>query len=161
MVEQTHTPIEYGLIPMERLKELSGLEIFRLMLDGELPSPPIARTLDFMILEVEKGRVTFTGTPKIDHYNPLGTVHGGYIATLLDSAMACAVQSTLRAGQGYTSVEIKVNFDRPLTVKTGPVRAIGEVVSIGRRIGTAEGRLVDEGGKLYAHGSTTCLIFPL
>ena len=103
----------------------------------------------------------FQGTPKKDFYNPLGSVHGGYAATLLDSCVGCAVHSTLPAQTGYTTVELKVNYIRPLTADTGPVRAEGKVVSVGRQIGIAEGRIHDAGGKLYAFATTTCLIFPI
>lgn len=151
----------FQLIPLAEMRELSGIEVFRRLLDGRFPPAPIAQTLDFSLVEVEEGRVVFAGTPDLRHYNPLGTVHGGYIATLLDSAMACAVHTTLAAGLGYTSVEIKVNFVRPLTEKSGLVRAEGKVISVGRRVATAEGYLIDGDGKLAAHGTTTCLIFPI
>jgi uncharacterized protein (TIGR00369 family) len=148
-----------GVWTMEHPREFSGLELFQKMLAGELPYPPIADTLGFMMVEAEKGRVVFQGTPRHRHYNPLGSVHGGFHATLLDSCVACAVQSTLEAGQGYTTLELKVNFVRTLTERNGPVRAEGRVIHVGKQIGTAEGRLVDADGKLYAHASTTCLIF--
>jgi uncharacterized protein (TIGR00369 family) len=110
---------------------------------------------------VAEGRAVFQGEPRREHLNPLGSIHGGYTATLLDSCMACAVHSTLPAGTGYTTVEIKINYVRPLLEATGPVRAEGRIIQPGRRIATAEGRLVDAAGKLYAHGTTTCLVFPL
>ncbi|MCA9973087.1 MAG: PaaI family thioesterase [Anaerolineales bacterium] len=143
------------------LRQVSGLEVLQGIIDGRYPPPPIGQLFDFVLSEVADGRAVFSGTPQFKHYNPLGTVHGGYIATLLDSAMACAVQTTLPAGMAYTSVEIKVNFVRPLTSDTGRVRAEGSVISTGRRLATAEGRLVDAAGKLYAHGTTTCLLFPV
>ena len=149
----------YGLVESDTLASRSGLDLLRAMMRGELPGPPIARTLDFSLSEAEHGFVVFTGTPQFMHYNPLGSVHGGYHATLLDSAMACAVHSTLAVGQAYTSLEIKVNFVRALTEATGPVRAEGRVINVGRQIATAEGRLVDAKGKLYSHGTTTCFIF--
>jgi uncharacterized protein (TIGR00369 family) len=149
-------------IPSEaRLREMDGVSFLRAMRDGGAPPPPIATLLKFGIVEVEEGRVVFAATPDGRVYNPLGTVHGGYVCTLLDSCMGCAVHSTLKAGQGYTSVELKVNFVRPLSEATGEVRAEGRVLSTGRQIATAEGRLIDARGRLLAHGTTTCLIFPL
>jgi len=149
-------------IPLEaRLKHMDGLTFLRAIRDGEVPPAPIATLMNFAISEVEEGRVEFAATPDAGVYNPLGTVHGGYVCTLLDSCMGCAVHSTLKAGLGYTSVELKVNFVRPLSEATGEVRAEGRVLSAGRQIATAEGRLVDARGRLLAHGTTTCLIFPL
>ena len=150
-----------GKIPMIELGRGSGIEFLDRIGRGELPSVPIAHTLDFVPVEASVGRVVFQGTPKTDYYNPLGSVHGGYIATLLDSAVGCAVHSRLQQGFGYTTLELKVNYIRPMTDKTGPVRAEGQVVSVTRQIGIAEGRLVDAAGRLYAHATTTCLIFPL
>lgn len=149
------------VLPVEAMKECSGLELFQKMLRGELPPPPIAQTLDFALVEAEQGRVVFQGHPARAHYNPIGSVHGGYHATLLDSCVACAVQSTLAAGQAYTTIELKVNYLRALTDAVGPVRAEGKVIHVGRQIGTAEGRLYDAAGRLYAHATTTCLIFSL
>lgn len=148
-----------GVLPLSSLKDCSGLEIFQRMLRGELPPAPIADTLDFALVEVDKGRVVFQGHPAKEHFNPVGTIHGGWQATLLDSCMACAVQTQLEAGQAFTTLEIKVNFLRALTDKAGPVRAEGRVIQVGRQIGIAEGRLYDAAGKLYSHGTTTCLIF--
>jgi uncharacterized protein (TIGR00369 family) len=148
-----------GVLTLENLRECSGLELFQKMLAGELPRPPITDTLGFILVEAEKGRVVFQGTPHHRHYNPIGSVHGGFHATLLDSCVACAIQSTLEAGQGYTTVELKINYIRALTDRVGPVRAEGRVIHAGKQIGTAEGRLLDADGKLYAHATTTCLIF--
>lgn len=150
-----------GKIPAVELARTSGLEFLERLARGELPSPPIAQALDFVLVEAARGRAVFQGTPKPDYYNPIGSVHGGYIATLLDSAVACAVQSMLEKGFAYTTVELKVNYTRPLTDKTGPVRAEGRVVNVSRQIGLAEGRLVDSAGRMYAWASTTCLIFPV
>lgn len=147
-------------VTSEMLATYSGLELLEAMRRGELEGPPIARTLDFALTEVEHGRVVFSGVPQRIHYNPLGSVHGGYHATLLDSCMACAVHSTLPAGRAYTSLEIKINFVRALTEAIGPIRAIGRVIHVGRQTGTAEGQLVDATGKLFSHGTTTCFIFP-
>ncbi len=151
----------FGLIPLEVWKSESPVEIFRKMVTGEYHAPPISEHFDFGLSEVEKGRVVFEGKPSAKFYNPLGTIHGGFITTLLDSAMACAIHTTLEAGKGSTSVEIKVNFTRPIFEKTGTLRAVGEIVNVGRQIASAEGRLIDENGKLYAHGTTTCFIFDL
>lgn len=147
-----------GVVPIERLRTLSGMEIFRNMLAGEFPYPPICETLGFILIEAEPGRVVFQGTPQPRHYNPIGSVHGGYHATLLDSCVGCAVHSTLEAGQGYTTVELKINYVRALTDQTGPVRAEGKIIHAGKQIRTAEGRLFDRQNRLYAHATTTCLI---
>lgn len=147
--------------PLDSLASLTGLELFQRMLAGHLPPPPIARVLDFALTEAAKGFVVFEGAPRADFYNPLGTVHGGWPATLLDSAMACAVHTGLAAGLGYTTVEFKLNLVRPITVATGPVRCEGHLIHAGSRIATSEGRLFDRAGKLLAHGTETCLIFPL
>lgn len=151
----------WGVASLETLKSMSGLEFLTALRDGRLPSPPISRGLAFRLVEVEHGRAVFEGLPTADHYNPIGTVHGGYAATLLDSCMACAVQSTLPTGTGYTTLEFKVSLVRAITAGTGPVKAEGRILTTGRRIGTAEGRLVDSAGKLLAHGTTTCLIVEL
>lgn len=151
----------WGVVPLETLKSSSGLEFLEAIRDGRLPAPPISGVLDFRLAEVEHGRAVFEGRPTADHYNPIGTVHGGYAATLLDSCMACAVQSTLPRGTGYTTLEFKITLSRPITADTGLVRAEGRILNIGRRIGSAEGRLLDAAGKLLAHGTTTCLIMEL
>jgi uncharacterized protein (TIGR00369 family) len=149
------------VLPMSAFRESSGLELFQRMMRGELPPAPIAAVLDFALVEAEKGRIVFQGHPHRNFYNPAGTIHGGWQATLLDSCMACAVQSQLEAGQAYTSLEIKINFVRAMNDKVGPVRAEGSVIQVGRQIGIAEGKIYDAAGKLYAHGTTTCLIFDL
>lgn len=139
---------------------MSGLEFMNSVLDGKLPRPPIAATMDFTGTEAEEGRVVFVGEPREFHYNPLGVVHGGYAMTLLDSAMGCAVQTMLAQGEGYTSLETSMNFVRPITKETGRVRCEGKVVHRGGRTATAEGKLIAEKtGKLLAHGTTTCMIF--
>jgi uncharacterized protein (TIGR00369 family) len=144
----------------EQGRLLSGIEYLRAMIDGRLPQPPVARLMHFRLAEVEHGRAVFTITPAEYHYNPIGSVHGGVACTLLDSCMACSVHSTLPAGTGYTSLEVKINFVRAVTANTGPLRAEGKLIHAGSRIATAEGRLVDAAGKVYSHGTTTCLIFP-
>lgn len=137
----------------------SGLDMLQAMLRGELPAPPICQTLDFLLIRAEPGLAVFQGTPRFEHYNPLGSIHGGWIATLLDSAVACAVHSTLAPGRRYTTIELKVNMVRAVTVETGPVRAEGQIIHAGSRVSTAEGRLVGADGRLYAHATTTCLMF--
>ena len=151
----------YGLVPAEVAATMSGLDLLQGIISGRLPAPPIAQLLGFDLAEVEKGRAVFEGVPAMPHYNPLGSVHGGYAATLLDSCMACAVHSTLPKGVGYTTLEFKISFIRALTVDTGRVRAEGKAISGGRRVATAEGRLVDARGRLLAHATTTCLVFEL
>lgn len=150
-----------GVVTLEQLRSMPGLEFFERMGRGELPSAPIGTVFDFIPVEWKKGRVVFQGTPKKAYYNPIGSVHGGYAATLLDSCLGCAVHSMLPEHTGYTTVELKVNYIRPLTEDTGPVRAEGKVVSVGRQVGIAEGRIHDASGKLYAFATTSCLIFPL
>lgn len=150
-----------GVSTMEDLKASSGMDFLQKIWDGVLPSLPIGETLDFIPVEGEPGRIVFQGTPDRRHYNPLGSVHGGYFCTLLDSAVGCAVHSVLPKGVGYTTLELKVNLVRALTDKTGPVRAEGRVVQVGKQVGIAEGRIIDAEGKLYAHATTTCLVFPL
>lgn len=135
-----------------------GLEVLRRVVAGEESLAPIMATMNFKLVEVEKGRAVFAMTPAEYHYNPIGGVHGGVAATLLDSAMGCAINAALPAGTAYTTLEIKVNYLRPMTVKTGPVRAEGNVVHLGRRMAVAEGRITDASGKLYATASTTCLV---
>ena len=150
-----------GVSPVETLRAYSGLDFLRGMVEGRLPQAPICEALNFHLIEVELGRAVFQGAPRREHYNPLGSVHGGWAATLLDSCMGCAVHSTLPAGQGYTTVEFKLNLVRPILGDTGSLRAAGKLVNGGRTIATAEGRLYGPDGKLYAHGTETYLIFPL
>lgn len=150
-----------GLVPLEIVATMSGIELLTAMIAGRLPGPPIMETLDFRLAEVGNGFAVFEGVPQFKHYNPLGTVHGGYTATLLDSCMGCAVHTTLPKGVGYTTLEFKVSLIRPLTKDTGLVRAEGKVLNAGRRAATAEGRMTDGNGKLLAHATTTCLIFDL
>ena len=150
-----------GIARREQIEGRSGLAVMQAMLAGELPPPPIALTLDFLLVRAAFGEAVFQGKPGFAHYNPLGTVHGGWFATLLDSALGCAVHTALPAGRGYTTLEIKVNIVRALTIKVPLVRAIGKVVHAGRQVATAEASLVGHDGKLYAHASTTCLVFEL
>ncbi len=148
-----------GVASPQQTQGKSGLQIMQGMLAGELPYPHIMQTLDYSLLEVGKGRAVFQGVPQLMHYNPLGSVHGGWYATLLDSALGCAVHTTLEAGQGYTTAELGIHIVRAASHKSGPLRAIGQVVHAGRQLAKAEARIVDADGKLYAHGSTTCLVF--
>lgn len=140
---------------------MSGFEFLQKIVAGELPQPPLASLMDFQIVELAEGRAVFAVNPAEYHYNPIGVVHGGLAATLLDSAMGCAVHSMLPAGTGYTTLELKVNFIRAMTAETGRVRAEGKLIHLGARTATAEGRVIDESGKLYAHATTTCLILKL
>lgn len=146
---------------LAEMKGMSGFEFMSRIKDGKLPAAPIAESLNYDLESVEPGRVVFAGTPGFASYNPIGSVHGGWYGTLLDSCMACAVQTMLPAGQAYTTLEYKINILRAATVATGQLRAIGEVIRVGRRTGVAEGRIEDEAGKVYATGSTTCLVFDL
>lgn len=146
-------------LPLEALTQRSGLELLKAMLSADLPGAPIAAVLDFVPIEVESGRVVFEGYPSAKLFNPIGSVHGGWAATLLDSSVGCAVHSVLPAGKGYTTVELKVNFVRPIMPDSGPIRAEGKIIHAGKRIATAEGRLTDASGRLYAHATTTCMIF--
>lgn len=139
----------------------SGLEFLRDMQAGQLPGPPISATLDFALDEVDEGRVIFSITPGEEHYNPIGSVHGGVYATLLDSAAGCAVQSTLPPGMGYTSLDLTVKFLKRITADTGRVRAIGTVVSRGRQTALAEAKLVDTEERLLAHATSSCMLFPV
>ena len=147
--------------PTLRPAGLSGMDIFNAIFSGELPTPPMGETLDFVPIRMTPGEALFQGRPQRRHYNPLGTVHGGWFATLLDSAVGCAIHTTLPAGRGYTTLELKVNLVRALTDAVPLVRAEGKVIHVGRQTGTAEGRIVGPDGKLYAHATTTCLIFDL
>lgn len=153
-------PANIGVVPTDVLLSYDGLGFLKALIAGELPSPPITETLGFSLVEAEPGRAVFRGTPAFRHYNPIGTVHAGFAATLLDSAVACAVQTTLAKGETYTTLELKLNLVRPLTADTGPVDAEGRVIHRGRTTATAEGHLKDQSGRLHAHATTTCLIIP-
>lgn len=150
-----------GLVPRDEVIRQSGLELLQGMLAGRYPPPPMAVTLGFRLSEVGPGRAVFEGVPDMRHYNPLGVVHGGWAATVLDSCLGCAVHSIVPKGAGFTTLEIKVHFVRPITTGTGLLRAIGSVIHPGRQVATADGRLIDAQGKVFAHGTTTCLIFPI
>ena len=147
------------IAPLDQVSGRSGMDIFTAIFAGELPPAPIGDTLDFVPIHIAPGEAVFQGRPQHRHYNQMGTVHGGWFATLLDSAVGCAIHANLPAGKGYTTLELKVNMVRPLHVGVPLVRAEGKVIHAGRQIATAEGRIVGPDGKLYAHATTTCLIF--
>jgi uncharacterized protein (TIGR00369 family) len=150
-----------GVARPEQVAGMSGLETLNAMLRGELPSPPIAKTLDFTLIEVEPGKAVFQGTPGPAHLNPMGTIHGGWYATLLDSALGCAIHTMMPAGRGYTTAELSVNLVRGVNGKAPRVRAEGKVIHCGRQLATAEARLYGPDGTLFAHGTTTCLVFEM
>jgi uncharacterized protein (TIGR00369 family) len=149
----------YGTVSADRRKEMTGLEFVQGLADGTLPLNTIAQTLGYDVSEAVSGRVVVTAEPSGIHLNPAGTVHGGFTATLLDSCMGLALQTTLEKGFGQTTLEFKISLLRAITPATGPIKAEGIVMSRGRRVGTAEGRVTDGNGRLLAHGTTTCLIF--
>jgi uncharacterized protein (TIGR00369 family) len=146
------------LVSAQLGRQMSGLEYLKALLSGAIAPPPIAELMGMSLAEVEEGRIVFVVEPAEYHYNPIGSVHGGVAATLLDSAMGCAVQSVLPLKTVYTTLELKVNYLRPMTSSTGPVRCEGKIIHQGGRIATAEGRILDAAGKLYAHGTTTCML---
>ena len=150
-----------GVARPDQIAGLTGLQMMQAMLRGDLPYAAIAKTLDFLIVEVDEGRAVFQGTPGIAHLNPMGTVHGGWFATLLDSALGCAVHTRMQPGRGYTTAELGVNLVKAITPKVPRVRAEGRVIHCGRQLATAEARLVGPDGTLYAHATTTCLVFDL
>ncbi|WP_158812751.1 PaaI family thioesterase [Methylocapsa sp. S129] len=142
-------------------EEVDGLEFLNRIKDGRWPPPAMAVLLGFDIVETERGRVVFAAIPTAAHYNPAGAVHGGFAATLLDSCMTCAVQSTLKAGLSCTTLDLNIHYTRGANDKTGVLRAEGKVVHVGRQIATAEGRVTDPQGRVIAHATTSCLIFPI
>ena len=150
-----------GVARPEQIAGKTGLDMMLAMLNGDIPYPPIAKTMDFTILEAGPGRAVFQGMPGVQHLNPLGTIHGGWFATLLDSALGCAVHTMMPPGRGYTTAELGVNLVKALTPKVQRVRAIGTVIHCGRQLATAEARLTGPDGTLYAHATTTCLVFEM
>lgn len=150
-----------GVARPEQLAGKNGLQMMQAMLAGQIPAPPISQTLDFLLVEAAAGRAVFQGRPGPAHLNPMGGIHGGWYATLLDSALGCAVHTLMPPGRGYTTAELSVNIVRAIGPKAPLVRAIGTVVHCGRQLATAEGRLVGPDGTLYAHATTTCLVFDL
>lgn len=154
-------PVTFGVTDFKTATSISGIEFLHAMMSGKFPAPPICEVLDFILVEAENGRVIFEGLPSDRFRNPLGTVHGGWMSTILDSALGCAVHSTLKAGQGFTTVDLAVSFVRAVHQNSGKLRCEAKVIHVGGRIATAEARLVDAEGKLYAHGTTTCLVMPI
>jgi uncharacterized protein (TIGR00369 family) len=151
---------ETGVVPIETIMSRSGLEFLTDMVNGKIPQAPMCATLGFQLTDVSPGFAAFEGLPEFRHYNPIGTVHGGFTATLLDSALGCAVFSTMAKGESWTTLELKLNLVRPISKDTGEIRAEGRIIHRGRTLATAEGMVKDRAGKLYAHASTTCMIFP-
>jgi uncharacterized protein (TIGR00369 family) len=150
-----------GVAKREQVAGMTGLQQMQAALEGELPHASIGRTMNFVIIDIAPGRAVFQGTPTNEHLNPMGTVHGGWYATLLDSAVGCAVHTMMPVGRAYTTAELSVNLVRGATPNGEPLRAIGQVIHCGRQLATAEGRIVDASGKVYAHATTTCLVFDL
>jgi uncharacterized protein (TIGR00369 family) len=148
-------------LPLTEIAHMSGLDILRGMIAGTVPVPPFAATTSIWLVTAENGKVIFEGEPKPAFYNPLGSIHGGWTAGIMDSVMACAVHSTLEPGEAYTTLEFKLHFCRPILPSTGIVRAEGIVLSRGRRAATSEGKLYDSSGKLLAHGTESCMIFSM
>jgi len=161
MDDHTAPHVEYGVTPTEIMAGMAGIDFVRAIFDGRLPSPPIMQTIELFDSSAEPGVVAFHSIPGFRHYNPIGSVHGGYAATLLDSAMGLAVHSMLSAGSGYTTLEFKISFIRGMTRDTGAVRSEGRTLNVGRRAATAEGRITDAKGRLLAHATTTCLVFEI
>lgn len=150
-----------GVARPDQVAGMSGIDMLRAMLRGDIPYAAIAKTLDFLVIDIGDGSATFQGTPGPQHFNPMGTVHGGWFATLLDSALGCAVHTKMPAGRGYTTAELSVNIVRALTPKVPRVRAIGRVIHSGRQLATADAQLIGPDGTLYAHATTTCLVFEM
>lgn len=153
-------PALFGLIPRDDLAAIRGLDVLQGMLAGRYPMPPIQEASGFTLAHIEPGRAVFTGTPLQRFYNPFSTVHAGWTATVLDSAMACAIWSTLEAGLAFTTMEFKISLVRPITAETGPIRAESSLLSRGKRVATAEARMTDGTNKLRAHATCTCIIYP-
>ena len=153
------TQIPFGLTPPDVLASMSGIDFLRKMFAGEMPHATMMQQVGLTGGSADPGFVVFRAIPGPQDYNPVGSVHGGFTATLLDSAMGCAVHSMLPAGTLYTSLEFKISLIRPVTKDLGEVRAEGRVLNVGRRVGTADGKLLDAKGRLLAHGTTTCLVF--
>jgi uncharacterized protein (TIGR00369 family) len=161
MDDTTAPKIEYGVTPPEVMASMAGLDFVRAIFEGKLPAPPIMQTVEPFDSTAEPGVVVIHSTPGFRHYNPIGLVHGGYAATLLDSAMGLAVHTMLPAGTGYTTLEFKISFIKGMTRDTGPVRTEGRTLNVGRRAATAEARITDAKGRLLAHATTTCLVFEI
>jgi uncharacterized protein (TIGR00369 family) len=160
-MSDTAPKTEYGVTPTQVMASMAGIDFLREMFSGKLPAPPIMQNIEPFDYSVEPGVVSFSSIPGFRHYNPIGSVHGGYAATLLDSAMGLVVHSMLPKGAGYTTLEFKVSFIRGMTKDTGPVRTEGRTLNVGRRAATAEARITDNKGRLLAHATTTCLVFEI
>jgi uncharacterized protein (TIGR00369 family) len=160
-MDTTAPKIEYGVTPTKIMASMAGLDFVRAIFEGKLPAPPIMQTIEPFDSIAEPGVVVMHSIPGFRHYSPIGSVHGGYAATLLDSAMGLAVHSTLPPGTGYTTLEFKISFIRGMTKNSGPVRSEGRTLNVGRRTATAEARITDAEGRLLAHATTTCLIFEI
>lgn len=158
---RTGRSTDYGVTPVETMAAMSGLDFVRAIFDGRLPQPPIMQTIEPFDSTAEPGLIVMHSVPALRHYNPIGSVHGGYAATLLDSAMGLAVQSMLQPGQGYTTLEFKISFVRGMSADTGVIRTEGRIFNVGRRAATAEARITDSKGRLLSHATTTCLVFDL
>jgi uncharacterized protein (TIGR00369 family) len=152
-------PTQLGVVPSATAMQMDGLSFLQNMISKHFPAPPFAETSDIWLIKAEHGRVVFEGTPSQRFLNPLGTIHGGWISTLLDSAMGCAVHSTLKPGHGYTTVDMTVSFVKAVLPASGNLTCESKIIHSGGRIATAEGRIIDATGKLIAHGTETCLIF--
>jgi uncharacterized protein (TIGR00369 family) len=161
MDDQPAGKTEYGVTPTEVVASMAGIDFVRAIFEGRLPAPPIMQTIEPFDSTAEPGVVVLHSLPGFRHYNPIGSVHGGYAATLLDSAMGLAVHTALPASTGYTTLEFKISFIRGMTKDTGPVRTEGRTMNVGRRAATAEARITDSKGRLLAHATTTCLIFEI
>ncbi|QDL96270.1 PaaI family thioesterase [Rhodopseudomonas palustris] len=161
MDARSDQPAGYGVVPLEVMASMSGLDFVRGIFDGALPQPPIMQTIEPFDCSAEPGEIVMHSAPALRHYNPIGSVHGGYAATLLDSAMGLAVQTMLKPGQGYTTLEFKISFVRGMSADSGVVRTEGRTFNVGRRTATAEARIVDANGRMLAHATTTCLVFDL
>jgi uncharacterized protein (TIGR00369 family) len=161
MNDQRTPTVEFGVTPTEVMASMAGIEFVRALFEGKLPAPPIMQTVEPFDSTAEPGVVTFHSIPAFRHYNPIGSVHGGYAAILLDSAMGLAVHTMLPKGTGYTTLEFKISFVRGMTEHTGPVRTEGRTLNVGRRAATAEARITDAKGRLLAHATTTCLVFEI
>ena len=161
MDDKTAPKIDYVLTPPEVMASMAGIDFVRAIFDGKLPAPPIMQTVEPFDSTAEPGVVVMHSIPGFRHYNPIGSVHGGYAATLLDSAMGLAVHTALPAGTGYTTLEFKISFIKGMTKDSGAVRTEGRTLNVGRRAATAEARMTDSRGRLLAHATTTCLVFEI
>jgi uncharacterized protein (TIGR00369 family) len=161
MDAQPARKIQYGVTPPQVMASMPGLDFVRAIFDGSLPEPPVMQTIEPFDCTAEPGVVVMHSIPGFRHYNPIGSVHGGYAATLLDSVMGLAVHSMLPPGTGYTTLEFKISFIKGMTKDSGTVRSEGRTLSVGRRAATAEARITDAKGRLLAHATTTCLVFEI